>query len=208
MGRFRSFFSELFRRKVVRVVGGYIAVVWLLAQGYASISSALEFENWLLWTFIAVAVAGIPFVAVMSWKYDVVPPQLVRDPKDLQLTNPGLGWARLRHDATDAGYVLLRWSPDGQTTHEKRFFQPIAIGREATNDIELADGRVSRHHAVLWAADGQWQLRDLDSANGTFVDGRRVNGTEQLPQSCELRFHANGPTVNAFIAKSAVTRVG
>jgi hypothetical protein len=158
--------------------------------------------------FILVGIAVIPVLALLTWKYDIVPPQLMRDPKDLEATNPGLSWATLRHDTQDAGYVLLKWGSDGsETSKEKRFFKPVAIGREPNNDVELPDQRVSRHHAVIWAEQGVWRIRDLDSANGTFIDHTRVSGSAALPQTCELRFHANGPTVSVFVAKSAETLI-
>jgi hypothetical protein len=147
-------------------------------------------------------------VAFFSWKYDIVPPQLVRDVKDVEAENPGLSWARLRHDTKDAGYVLLAWmNGDGERV-EKRFFRPVSIGGEMNNDIELGDDRVSRYHAVLWAEDGVWHLRDLDSANGTYVGHTRISASTALPPSCDLRFHINGPTISVHVAKSAATRVG
>jgi hypothetical protein len=202
-----SFVSELLRRKVVRILGTYIAVFWLLAQGFASLLPPLGAPDWVVPAFIIVGIAAIPFLALLSWKYDLVPPQLIRDPQDVESVNPGLSWAINRHDNKDAGYVLLRWSSDGQTPKEKRFFRPLSIGREPNNDIELPDERVSRHHAVLWAENGKWHLRDLDSANGTFIGHSRVAGSAPLPQSCDLRFHANGPIVVVYIAKSAETMV-
>ncbi len=49
------------------------------------------------------------------------------------------------------------------------------IGRDPVNDIVLDDLMVSRHHAELRAAgQGQYEIVDLDSHNGTFVNGRRV----------------------------------
>jgi pSer/pThr/pTyr-binding forkhead associated (FHA) protein len=71
----------------------------------------------------------------------------------------------------------------------------------------LPDPRVSRHHAVLWAEDGIWRIRDFESANGTFIDNLRVTGTSVLPTSCELRFHPNGPIVIVTVAKSPETLV-
>lgn len=207
MGKFREFGKELLRRKVVRVVGAYIAVFWLLAQGFASLFPVLGLPNWLLQGFIFVGVAAIPVVAFFSWRYDIVPPQLVRDVKDVEAQNPALDWARVRHDAKDAGFVLLSWTAEGHGSSEKRFFRPISIGREPNNDIELPDQRVSRHHAILWAEDGYWHVRDLDSANGTYVGHTRVTGTMRLPQSCDLRFHANGPSVNVFVGKTPETLV-
>jgi len=208
MGRINKFTSELFRRKVVRIVGAYIAVLWLLAGGFSSLFPALGVPDWVLPAFIIVGIAAIPVLAFFSWKYDIVPPQLIRDVKDVEATNPHLTWARLRHDNKEAGHVLLKWTGDGGATHEKRFFQPIAIGREANNDIELDDERVSRHHAVIWAENGVWHVRDLGSSNGTYIGHSKVSGSAALPQVCELRFHANGPVVDVFVAKSAETVIG
>ena len=207
MSRIRKFVRELLRRKVVRLLGAYIAVFWLLAQGFASLTPVLGVPNWVLLTFIVIGIAVIPFLAFFSWRYDIVPPQLVRDSADLAATNPGLSWARVRHDVHDAGYILLKWRSQSGT-EEKRFFQPVTIGREAHNDIELSDARVSRHHAVLWAENGSWHVRDLDSGNGTFIGHSKVEGSTRLPVACTLRFHVAGPTVDVFVAKSQKTVIG
>jgi hypothetical protein len=50
----------------------------------------------------------------------------------------------------------------------------MRIGRHDDNDVTLADGRVSRHHARIVADDGGFAIEDLQSSNGTFVDGTRV----------------------------------
>jgi pSer/pThr/pTyr-binding forkhead associated (FHA) protein len=50
----------------------------------------------------------------------------------------------------------------------------IAIGRGALNDIVLSDTRISRNHVHLEYDGKQVTLRDNDSANGTFVNGERV----------------------------------
>ena len=50
-----------------------------------------------------------------------------------------------------------------------------SIGRSKDNDIRIAEDSVSRHHAkILSFNDGTWLLEDLDSKNGTFVDGHRI----------------------------------
>lgn len=54
---------------------------------------------------------------------------------------------------------------------------PFVIGREADCDLVLDDPRVSRHHVQLEVLDdGRVVLRDLGSANGTYVDDRRIEG--------------------------------
>jgi pSer/pThr/pTyr-binding forkhead associated (FHA) protein len=52
--------------------------------------------------------------------------------------------------------------------------QEIVIGRSVDSNLRLDDSEVSRHHAKV-AFDGQhFVLRDLGSANGCRVNGRRV----------------------------------
>ncbi|HVR43480.1 MAG TPA: FHA domain-containing protein [Thermoanaerobaculia bacterium] len=51
---------------------------------------------------------------------------------------------------------------------------PSRIGRDADNDIVLRDPRVSRHHARVVFEKGFFVVYDLASANGTFVNGKRI----------------------------------
>jgi FHA domain len=65
----------------------------------------------------------------------------------------------------------------------------ITIGRVPENDVQLADDRVSRHHAVIELQDaGRVVLRDLDSRNGTFIDGVRLAGSRILTGGERLQF--------------------
>jgi pilus assembly protein CpaF len=50
----------------------------------------------------------------------------------------------------------------------------ITVGRVQGNDIILAKGNVSKRHARLTLDNGQWLLEDLNSTNGTYVNGRRI----------------------------------
>lgn len=208
MQRALNFFSELVRRKVVRLLGAYIVILWVLAQGLASLFPAFGLSNELLQILIYAGIALIPVIAWLSWRYDITPPQLVRDPQDIEAANPGLSWAMRRHDNSDAGFVLLKWQAKddngNEKTHEKRFFKAISIGRGPDNDVQLIDERVSRHHAVFWAEGGTWHLRDY-STNGTFINHQRVTEPVELSPSCEIQFHPNGPTVSIHIDKPAKT---
>jgi len=46
-----------------------------------------------------------------------------------------------------------------------------AIGRDLSNDIVLADSFASAHHALLTYRQSRWWLEDLNSSNGTTVNG-------------------------------------
>ena len=207
MKNFRQIVAELGRRKVVRVVGIYLALYIGFSATALNFAEPFGIEPASLRWPIIIGALLIPVVAIISWRYDIVPPQLVRDAQDVAAHNPALGWAKARHDAKDAGYILLTWVGDNSRSNEKRYFQPVSIGREPANDIELDDARVSRFHAIIWAEQGIWHIKDLDSANGTFIENSRVTGSIPLPQNCELRFHPNGPTVYATVTKSPETLI-
>ena len=51
---------------------------------------------------------------------------------------------------------------------------PVTIGREEDNDIRLNDDRVSRFHAKIQEDAGRIILTDLESTNGTRVNGHPV----------------------------------
>ena len=50
----------------------------------------------------------------------------------------------------------------------------LRIGRGEENDIVVDDLSVSRQHAVMQLSGGRFEIRDLKSANGTFVNGQRI----------------------------------
>lgn len=56
--------------------------------------------------------------------------------------------------------------------------EPATLGRES-EQIPLSDRTVSRHHAQISPDNGAWVIRDLRSANGTYVNGVRL-GKEAL----------------------------
>jgi hypothetical protein len=55
------------------------------------------------------------------------------------------------------------------------------VGRSRECDVMLSDANVSRRHAeVLPGAAGTWTISDLGSTNGVLVNGRRIEGAEEL----------------------------
>ncbi len=49
------------------------------------------------------------------------------------------------------------------------------IGRETDNDVVLDDPATSRHHAEILFHEGHYVVKDLGSANGTYVNEQRVS---------------------------------
>ena len=57
----------------------------------------------------------------------------------------------------------------------------LVLGRSPGCQLVFDDDTVSRRHAELRMTGGRWILRDLGSANGTWVNGRQVIEAEVLP---------------------------
>ncbi len=64
----------------------------------------------------------------------------------------------------------------------------VNIGRADYNDLVVPDPSVSTSHAKLQRREGVWVLVDLDSTNGTFVDGEQVKGEAPLAPGAAVRF--------------------
>ncbi len=65
--------------------------------------------------------------------------------------------------------------------------ETFLIGRASTCDIRLGEATVSRHHARLFFRDGEWIVQDLNSTNGTLLNGRPV-GRAQLHPGDRIEF--------------------
>ncbi len=63
----------------------------------------------------------------------------------------------------------------GQPVQSGRGSGSITVGRLDDNDIVIRESNVSRHHARINWVEGVFQIEDLNSANGTYVNGYQVN---------------------------------
>lgn len=81
----------------------------------------------------------------------------------------------------------------------------VSIGREAGSDVRLGwDDEVSRAHAVLERVAGTWVLVDDGlSLNGSFVNGRRVQGRRRLSDGDLITV---GETLLAYVASDGEIR--
>jgi PAS domain S-box-containing protein len=59
--------------------------------------------------------------------------------------------------------------------------ESYGIGRERSNEVRLDDGNASRRHAEVFRSGDTYRIRDLESTNGTFVNGRSVTEAELRP---------------------------
>ena len=73
-----------------------------------------------------------------------------------------------------------------RTISEFRFAKgPISIGREASSQVLLPDGVVSKQHAVFFTTeDGKWMVEDLDSTNKTYLNDEAIHKAEIKTGDC------------------------
>ncbi|MBD3674825.1 MAG: sigma 54-interacting transcriptional regulator [Planctomycetaceae bacterium] len=77
-------------------------------------------------------------------------------------------------------YLVLREGTEWSESYQLTPGQVTTIGRSTTNRIVLADDLCSRTHCEVFSSEGHWMIRDLDSRNGTFLDGVQINGDHQI----------------------------
>ncbi len=84
------------------------------------------------------------------------------------------------------------------STDVLRFRTTVRLGRAETNGIVLDDDRVSNEHAELRLSGDAWEVVDLGSTNGTFVDGVHVTRVS-LGRENSVRLGAGGPELRVSI---------
>ena len=76
------------------------------------------------------------------------------------------------------------------------------LGRSASSDLRLHpydDRQVSSRHAMLVLEDDQWFVRDLDSRNGTFVNGQRIGDDTPVGDGDVIGLGRDGPRLRLVL---------
>src|SRR6056297_2524772 len=72
-------------------------------------------------------------------------------------------------------FISVRTGPDSGRKYPLDPERPMHIGRGTSCEIMLTDPISSRFHAVLYFEEGNWQIRDNKSRNGTAVNGQKTD---------------------------------
>jgi adenylate cyclase len=83
---------------------------------------------------------------------------------------------------------ILLATPEGQQVVELRDHN--SLGRHPSNTIQLLDKIVSKEHCILERRPNGFTLRDLGSLNGTYINGERVVGEQDLKHGDDIALGA------------------
>lgn len=108
---------------------------------------------------------------------------------DLRRTSAKTGIVRGKERPRDGAELVVTESADHAVGHGDTFKidGQITIGRGGNNLIRINDSFVSHNHAKIIFSDGQYFLEDLDSINGTYINGVRLNGRVPLTHGDVIR---------------------
>lgn len=136
-----------------------------------------------------------PSPDLVRLEHQVLRQEHLRKKAERRDEQPGLGMTTTVAElSTNLGCCRLRLS-DGRI-----FYVPpdgIRIGRMPDNELSLDDAKVSRYHARIEPSSGGWVLRDLDSTNGVFVNGVRVERDSALWDGIEIRIGSTSMKLEA-----------
>ncbi|RFA23461.1 FHA domain-containing protein FhaB/FipA [Subtercola boreus] len=65
--------------------------------------------------------------------------------------------------------------------------EPLTIGRSTDSSVVIRDDYTSTHHARLLNWNNEWVIQDLDSTNGTYLDGKRITQPAPVPLNTPVR---------------------
>lgn len=200
----RNLGKELVRRGVIRAIGAYIFVVWALAVGLVDLLPAVGFPEWTIRAFLIAAVAAIPLVAFVAWKYDLtlkgfLPDKL--DVADRARSKAGASGPTTRVSSPSGvgrSFVQVRWKDETGAPFELEFDKRFQVGRDMNADIRILDDRVSRRHLEVYPVGEHWFMRDLSSLNGTFVGGDAIE-VHKIDKDVTVSLDRAGPQVSLTV---------
>ena len=76
----------------------------------------------------------------------------------------------------DENGAIARWWQLGE--------HAVAVGRAKTADVTISDDTLSRRHFLIWQEGEGFLIKDLNSQNGTWVDGQRTQTTRLRHDVC------------------------
>ena len=127
---------------------------------------------------IAIWVLRLLFLALLYAFLWMVVKALVRDLR-----------AAAREPTAELGRLVVIAAPSGEPAPGSVFALDAitSLGRDVNNSIVIEDDFVSATHAALTYRGRAWYVEDLESTNGTFVNGSQVDGLSPIAFGDEIQ---------------------
>ena len=88
--------------------------------------------------------------------------------------------------------VYVRVQQGTLWSDERRFTDTFRIGRDPTCELSITEQVVSKVHTEVRCEERQWWIVDVQSRNGTYLDGERIERAS-MPSSCKVELGQGGP---------------
>jgi membrane-bound lytic murein transglycosylase D len=108
--------------------------------------------------------------------------------------------------ATPAVAILVKVIQGQSRENEKRFTGTFQVGRSKECDLQILETCVSRVHLQVILENGEWRLKDLESANGTFMDGAGISEA-LLPDNAMIELGKGGVSLSLTVERRALPKV-
>lgn len=131
-----------------------------------------------------------PFEAAGAKEPTVIPgPTVFLNEKEDAQEEDGEVTGELNPAVNKKIYGVFKYNDNGSDKEFKMEDDIVLIGRDASNcDLVISTDRfVGRSHALIYAKAGKFYAVDLNSKNGTFINGQRITGLIKLDGECVIK---------------------
>lgn len=201
----KNLVTELSRRGVIRALAAYAFLIWLAATGLVDLFPAVGFPDWSIRAFLGAALVATPLVAFLAWRYNLTFKGVLRDPADVAAPLPDtVARAKsptrksMHGENTSMGTVLATWRTTEGELCEREFYSEFIVGRDFQADVRMKDDRVSRRHLRVYPVNNEWHVKDLDSLNGSYVNGKSIDELK-VDHELDVSLDKNGPRVHLTV---------
>ncbi|MFF1571704.1 FHA domain-containing protein [Leifsonia sp. NPDC058292] len=129
---------------------------------------------------------GVPTAAGVAPTASAAAPPVMQRPPASNLPSGANAAARPKATVLTASRLVITSGPR-QGTELPLGRDPVTIGRSGESGLVIRDDYTSTHHARLLLWNDEWMIQDLDSTNGTFLDGKRVTVPTQIPLDTPIK---------------------
>jgi len=100
--------------------------------------------------------------------------------------------------------LIIQWGSGELLVDES---ETAIVGRSDSVEITIKHQKLSRHHLLLSFYNDSWTARDLETPNGTFLDGQRISEIAVTDGTSLVLGGPVGPTLTVSVLRKRKTDV-